>query len=391
MKFRWKRWTAGLVGMLAAYAALGFWGLPFLIERHLPRIAQGELARQASVGEVRFNPFTLRLEATDLRLNEADSAPLFGIGHLALQLEWRSILRRAWSFAEIRLAGPTANLRIASDGRFNLAELLDTIEQRRGADSGEAGLPRLVIERFALERGKLEMQDRQAGYENVFTPIDFALAHFSTLPDQNDSHTFSAESAHGGKLYWKGTASVNPIRASGELTLENASLPDLTVYLKSYARASITSGRLSASLPYSLSYAAGKFEARLAGAKLSVADLAVARAGPGDPFARLARLSVDAIDADLARREVTVGGVRGEAGQLRLARNAKGELDLAQLVIARAAASGESAPEPAAANGDWKLAVAQLVFDDIALSAVDETVKPALTLDAGKARLQLQL
>ncbi|MCM2253146.1 MAG: DUF748 domain-containing protein, partial [Ramlibacter sp.] len=49
------------------------------------------------------------------------------------------------------------------------------------------------------------------------------------------------------------------------------------------------------------------------------------------------------------------------------------------------------APEPAAANGDWKLAVAQLVFDDIALSAVDETVKPALTLDAGKARLQLQL
>ncbi|HWI81749.1 DUF748 domain-containing protein [Ramlibacter sp.] len=390
MSLRWQRWLAVAAGLLAAYAALGFWLLPLLVKDQLPRLAQSQLARQASVGAVEFNPFTLRLAATDLRLAEADGAPLFSVGRLDVQLLWRSIVRRAWTFASVRAAAPAANLVIAPDGRFNVAELLATLSRHSQPASGDSRLPRIVIERFVLEQGRVEMHDRRAGYDNLFSPIDFTLANFSTLPDQADAHTLSAESAGGGTLRWKGTASVNPIHGSGELTLDQVALPAVGVYLKSYTQARVAAGRLSATLPYRFSYADGTFAARLAGAKLALADLALAREGATDSFAALTRLEANGIDADLAGRQATVALVRADGGKLTVRRDAKGDVDLANLMIASAgpaAAPGNGAVAP----NNWKLDVRQLLFDRMAIAAIDESVSPPVKLDAGTVRLQLRV
>jgi hypothetical protein len=391
MNFRWRRWIAGAAALLAAYAALGFWLVPLAIKNQLPKFGQSELARQASVGDVTFNPFSLRLAMADLRLAEADGAPIFAVGRLAVELQWRSLTRRAWSFAEIRVTAPSANLVIAPNGRFNVAELLATLERRLQDAPKSTGLPRIVIEQFALEQGKVDMRDRQAGFTYVFSPIDFALTGFSTLPDQSDAHTFTAQTARGGKLRWTGTSSVNPIRGRGELILENVSLPEPAVYLKAFTRARVAAGQFSASLPYSFSYANGRLDARLAGAKLSLRDLALTREGTTDSFATLTRLEVNDIDADLVHRQAIVGEVRADGGKLTIRRSAKGELDLANLMVANAGPAAAPLQAAAVDANNWKLAVKQVLFDQLAISALDETVSPPLSVGADKVRLQLQL
>ena len=381
---------AGAAGLLAAYTVAGFWLVPLVIKNQVPKFGQTELARQAAIGEVSFNPYSLRLELHNLRLVEADGAPLFAIGKLALELQWKSLVRRAWSFAEIRITAPNANLAIAADGKFNIAELLATLERRPQDASDRTSLPRLIIERFALEQGKLEVHDRRAGYAENFTPIDFALNNFSTLPEQNDTYTLSADSARGGKLRWKGEASVNPIRGSGELILENASLPELSVYLKSYTRATLAAGQLAATVPYRFSYRDGKLEASLVGAKLALRNLALARAGDAsDSFATLTRLDVSGISADLARREVMADELRADGGKLTARRDAKGELNLANLLVT--AAGHAAGPGQPVVINNWKLAVKQVIFDQVAISAVDETVTPPLKLGADKVQLRLRL
>jgi hypothetical protein len=387
-RFRWMRWAAVALGLVALYAAAGFWLTPFLIKNQLPRLGQSELARQASVGDVSFNPFTLRLAATDLRLAEADGAPLFSLGALDVQFLWRSLVQRAWTFAAIRMTAPSATLVIAPDGRFNLAELIATLQRKPSGDQDKS-MPRLVIEHFDVEQGRVEMHDRRAGYDDLFSPMTFTLTNFSTLPDQADSHQFSAQSAHGGQIRWKGSATVNPIRGSGELTLENVSLPDVAVYLKSYTRARVVAGQLGATLPYSFAYGDGKFEAGLAGAKLALGNLALAREGSSDSFATLTRLDVNGIAADLARREATIDEVRAEGGRLSVVRDAKGELDLSNLMIAADGPAVAPASDAVALNS-WKLAVKQVLLDQVALAMLDETVKPAARFDAGQLRLELQ-
>ena len=328
---RWKRWLVGLAGLLGAYTLAGFWLLPLALKSEIPRYVQTELGRQATIGTLSFNPYTLRLQAQDLRLVEADGAALFAIGQLDVQLQWQSVIRRVWSFAEIRIAAPSANLAIAADGKFNVAELLAAFKRQPPEAATDAGLPPLTIARFALEQGKLVLQDRQAGYDNSFSTIGFELGNFSTLADQTGTYTLSAESKHGGKLRWKGEASVNPLRGSGELTLEDVSLSQLTAYLKSYTDVTLASGQLSATLPYQFSYAGGKFDLSLAQARAAVRGLALTRTHAQDAFASLSLLEASQISADLARRQLTVGALRADSASLALANASKAPLRLAQL------------------------------------------------------------
>jgi hypothetical protein len=165
-------------GLLAAYAALGFWLVPLVIKDQIPKLGQAELARQASVGEVRFNPFTLRLVAADLRLAGVDGAPLFEVGKLAVEMQWRSLVRRAWSFADIRITAPSAHLTIGPEGEINLVELLNKLRRQPAEDSKGTGLPRLIVERFTLEQGKMDVRDQSAGHVSIVAPIDFALDRF---------------------------------------------------------------------------------------------------------------------------------------------------------------------------------------------------------------------
>ena len=396
--FRWKRWQRWAVGTgcaLAAYSAAGFWLVPYVIKHQLPTFAEKELARQASIADVRFNPFTLRLEADQIAFKEAPGAdgqggaPLLSIGALAVQLEWKSIVRRAWSLAEIRITAPQAQLTITPDGKFNLAEVLATW-QRKHPDKSEGGMPRLVIAHFALEQGKVDWQDQKAGYADNFTPINFTLDNISTLPDANGSYSLSADAARGGKLHWRGTASLSPIRGDGELILNDASLPGLAAYLKAYTRATVTSGKLSARLPYAFSYADGKLEATVKDAGLALRDLALVRDGKGDAFTSLNTLGIAGVNVDLARQNVTVDKINLYGGKVAVRRDSKGEIDVANLVL-------PGNPEPVAAAaapakpGKWKMDLKQLALANVDVSAIDETVSPALQLSARQLQLQLQL
>lgn len=396
--FRWKRWQRWAVGTgcaLAAYSAAGFWLVPYVIKNQLPKFAEKELARQASIDEVRFNPFTLRLEADKIAFKEASSAdmtngaPLLSIGALAVQLEWKSIVRRAWSLAEIRITAPQAQLTITPDGKFNLAEVLATW-QRNHREKSDGGMPRLVIAHFALEQGKVDWHDQKAGYADNFTPINFTLDNISTLPDANGSYSLSADAARGGKLHWRGTASLSPIRGEGELILNDASLPGLAAYLKAYTRATVASGKLSARLPYAFSYADGTLQATVKGAGLALHDLALVQDGKGAPFTSLNTLGIAGVNADLAGQSVTINKINLYGGKVAVRRDAKGEIDVANLMLPGNPAPAASAAAPAKL-GKWKVDLKQLALANVDVFAIDETVSPALQLSAKQLQLQLQL
>ena len=391
MTMRWKQWGLGVAVAVGVYALAGGWALPWLIKSQVPKFVETELERKASIGAVSFNPFTLRLAATDVRLTEANGAPLFAVGALAVELQWRSLLRRAWSLAEIRVTAPSLQLAISPDGKFNIAQLVETLNKHKKDDS-DSGMPRLVIAHFALEQGKVEMRDRHAGYNDTFTPIAFELNHLSTLPDENGNYTLSADAGLGGKLRWKGAAALNPIGGSGVLSLENVALPGLSTYLKSFMRVVVSDGRLSASLPYRFAYKDGRLDAALAGANLTLNDVALRQADVTAPFVKLKLLHVAGVGVDLAKRSVDVGGLNVAGGALALRRDAQGRIDLANLMVPPPAPSPDAAAKPAhKEEGGWKVRFKQIRLNDIAVDALDETASPALKISADKLKLKLQL
>ncbi|MRW86749.1 DUF748 domain-containing protein [Pseudoduganella sp. FT26W] len=388
MAIRWKRWGIGAASAVGVYALAGAWLLPSVIKSQLPKYAETELERKASIGQLSFNPFTLRLEAQDVRLTEADGAPLFAVGGLAVEMQWRSLFRRAWSFAEIRITQPAVQLAIAKDGKFNIAEFLATLDKHK-KDDKDSGMPRLIIEHFALDGGKVAMHDKHAGYDDTFTPITFALNNLSTLPDENGDYTLSADAGLGGKLHWKGVAAVNPISGSGVLTLDKVVLPGLATYLKSFSRIVVEDGKLSANLPYQFGYKDGKLNASLSGAGLTLSDLSLKR-GDDAPFVKLKQLVVGDVGLDLLKQSVVIGSLQLNGGALAVRRDAVGELDVANLMLPAPAAPAAAKPAPAK-EGGWKLQFKQIGLDAVAVNYFDQTVSPALKVSTDNAKLKLAL
>lgn len=391
MKKRWQRWTVGVAGAVGVYALAGGWALPQLIKSQLPKLVETELERKATIGDISFNPFTLRLQAQDVRLTEANGAPLFAVGALAVEMQWRSLVRRAWSLAEIRVTAPALQLAISPNGKFNIAQLMETLNKRKKDDS-DGSMPRLIVAHFLLEQGKVDMHDRHAGYNDTFAPIAFELNNLSTLPDQNGDYTLSADAGLGGKLRWKGAAALNPIGGSGVLTLDKVALAGMSTYLKSLMRVLVADGRLSARLPYQFSYKDGKLDARLNGASLALNNLAVRQTGAATPFVKLKLLDVGGVGVDLIKRSVEVGNGRLNGGALAMRRDAQGQLDLANLMVPPSAPAPAATAKPAAQKeAGWKLRFKQIGLDDIAVNALDETVNPALQISTDRLKLALQM
>ncbi|MBL8381101.1 MAG: DUF748 domain-containing protein, partial [Burkholderiales bacterium] len=362
-----------------------------------PKVVAKELQHQASVGDVRFDPFSLDLEARDLGLNDARGGALLSIKQLEVKLDWASITRRAWSFAHVRVGEPRVNLEISPQGRLNFADLIDALN--REPPDPDKRLPRLLLDEVKVSAGRVDFNDRQAGVKNALSPIDFQLANISTLPEHNGPHTLTARTANGGAVRWKGQASLNPIAGSGEVVVEALALAALQPYVKDHLSAVVTDGRLAMNLPYRFAYAGGKVSAELQKAGVTLESFVLTHAG-GAPLLSLPSLKVEGVDASLESRQASIAALSIVGGRVAVKRDAKGVIDLATLVKAQpaqvaaappapaAAASGATTPAGPAAAPAWQLALQKLRVEGFAAEYADRS--GAAPLDVTIAKLGLE-
>lgn len=409
-------WTALAAAALAAYAALGFWGLPWLLKWQLPELAAQQLGRKASVQAVHFNPFTLRLQVRDLQLQEADGQALLALEELRVRLLWRSLWLARWQLEELHLGTPRVQLVIAADGQLNLQALA---ERLRGGDSQPAGggLPRLVIERLSLSQGRVDVDDRRAGWQGHIGAIEAQIRPLSTLAQGTGEHLITATAGAGGQLHWQGELALNPVQASGTLTLENLALPAFQAYLRPWTSTQLRSGRLQLALPYRVSQSDGTWQAGVQDARLALQQLDLGQAGQAQPFAVLQGIRADGLGADLSQRTLSLSSLSIEGGHVHVRRNAQGELDLAALLTPALAPSAASSPSvssvppaaspPSVASGiparsagsatgadaprPWQLAAQTVRVEKLALRVTDDTVQPPVSLQTAQAGLQVQV
>lgn len=147
VKIAFRRYAKGLValvGVVVIYAAAGFGVLPSILQKQIPSWGLAYLDRQVSVQTIAFNPFTLRLQADGLVLAEKDGTVVLGFQRVDVALEWASLLWGAWRFSDLHLTAPALELKVSKNGVFNLAQWLQSYQQRSNPSSN--ALPRLLIQ-----------------------------------------------------------------------------------------------------------------------------------------------------------------------------------------------------------------------------------------------------
>ena len=385
------RWFIVASGLLVAYALFGFLLLPWLVVRYLPDIARDSLQqRQASVAEVRINPFLLTFEAKDLKLAERDGTPIVGVRRLFVDFETSSLFRWAWVFADIRLEGLDLNVVTQPDGQLNLMQLVADARGDEPPEPKEEDQPpvRMVLKHILLSDGRLSYVDRSgpSPASATLTPVNLEFNDVSTLPERKGPYTVQASLPGGGTLRWRGEVSLRPLASEGELSIEQFTPANVWRFVQDEVRLDLPEGTVDFATHYRFLLVDRKPQLLLDGAKLKLADVSLRQPGAKQPLLELRKVEASGGHLDLQQRELSVPTLELGEGLVTAGIARDGTLDWQKIAVSSAKTPAPAAP--AAGGAPWRVRLDSVRLADVGVRVNDQSRVAPLALAVGKVMLQ---
>ncbi len=389
-----------VAGLYVAYLLFAWLGFEPLTRWLAPKIVADKSAHVLTIDRARFDPFRLTLQLGGLKLAEPDGKPLFALGDLLVDFEMASVIERAYTFKEVRLGEPDAQVRIDRDGRLNWMRLIEAFAGPPGNDPPEAdrGLPRLLIRHAVLHKGRVGFEDQRfgEGLRGAAEPLDLELNDLSTLPQDKGDHVVSVRTSFGAQVRWKGELGLNPLVARGDVAVDDVQFARIWPYLRRPLQIAPPEGRARLTFAYHVAQEQGRLTAQVEQVALQVQALALRGENDNQATLQLDRVSLNGGRFDLIARSGSFDAVQIDGGRVALERLADGRLNVQQWTAAPAGAAASapaSAPAAAAAPSHDKLlqvAVGRVGVDGVSARVVDRTFAAPVVADVGRVQMALK-
>lgn len=394
---RGRRFWLWIAGILGTYSLAGFVLAPWLIERQLTRMLQDRAAVQVIVEDVRLNPFALTLTVEGLDTIDEDGRRLMSLERVFANLQLNSITRRAFSLRELHLQGLHVSLRRYDETDNNIARVATKWSASapsvpESIDSeAPAPLPRLLIADLRIEDTSLALADNVPSppFFTTIDALDIVVENLTTLPDSTADQTLSLTLGNGSQLGWSGTASINPLRSQGDVTLLGP-YPDLLYrYFRAQLPVRMADGWLDTRFHYTFGLSAqGEAEAELTELNVQLSELRISDPDSDSLLASFPVIALEGGELQWPQRTFNLTSVRLENFDVRPERESDGSINFLNLVpqaetdesVVVATAQGNSPVNDASA---WQINVGQLALSGWTLNLVDNVPTPSVSLALG--------
>jgi uncharacterized protein involved in outer membrane biogenesis len=251
--WNWRRKRFWALMLLLVYSLAGFFLVPWVAKRVLVSEVQNYVRLPTSLEELRFNPWTLAIEARGFAIREPDESVIVGFDRLFINIQTSSLFRWALTFREITLDQPFAQVTRYENGELNVQPF---IASRRSApaepEPETTGPVRLLVAELAVNGGTVEVRDESL--PTVFTgtigPIDVAVQDLTTLPNKSGRQRVSLSTKRGAQLEWSGSLELGPFVSAGHVTGSGPYLPILYQYTQDDLNFELTEGNVELEFDY---------------------------------------------------------------------------------------------------------------------------------------------
>ena len=396
-----------IAGLLFLWLAL-----PGIIQTQAEKYISEKTGHHLVMNKPEFNPLTLSLRLTGLRLTQPGNQPLLAFRELLIDVSATSLYRGALVFDAIKLDGLEATAILLPEGKLNWSALLDALKSPDSKPN--TGMPRFDVHQLVISGTKVNFFDQRIhpDFATRLEPVDLDITELSSFIGERGQYKFTAKTATGTSLAWQGTATLQPLSATGTLALDNLQLIDISSYLKGSLPIAAPAGIVSASTSYRMGYQQGRLELQLDHMQARITDIAVksnprlniaAIAANGGRYdllknsfelesltlngsdltlpqaakksVELKSIAVEDIKVNLATQQAKLGSVVLNGGQINIARDAGGQLDI---VTALQAALPKSSPAPKSHTAPWHYQLGKFELKGFDVTMNDGTANLAL-------------
>ena len=334
-------WRLWMVAAVLLYTLVGFFLLPWIIERQLLAFADQRLQRPMSIERVRVNPYSLTLTIEGMKLDEADGTALAALREFHVNFEASSLVRRAWTFKELRFSDPYLNFIRFAEGDNNLRRVANTLVETAEADSAQAedpaedgALPRLILQHFILANGTLDVSDlsRNTNFETTIRSIDLELFAFNTLPNKEGEHSFKVVTETGAEIVWAGRLQPNPTRLSGHIEAIGERPRLVWRYIQDDVDFEVADGDATLTLDLSVTQTEGDPEVILDNIEYTLKDLLLRPKGVEQDVFKVSSLSLSGGRLNVTEQTLHVEEAKIDGARLEAFRDENGVINIIDLL-----------------------------------------------------------
>jgi uncharacterized protein involved in outer membrane biogenesis len=381
------------VGAVSLYALLGFLLVPRLFKGYVSNYAAEKLKRNASIADVRVNPFLFTFDAQGFVLKEADDSPIMGFGRLFVDFELSSLFRWAWTFADIRIERPSLHVEIRQDGRLNLAALSESLPKSKDSPTQDGRPPRLLVQHAKVIDGSFTFSDRShlTPATETFAPLNIEFKNISTLRNREGPYTIRANLPGGGTIDWSGEVSLQPVFSQGRLSVSGFKLATAWKFAQDELNLAEPAGGMDFSTSYRFDYRKHNAFLTLKDSTLALKGLVLTEKGKQAPILSLDTIEVTGMGFDLQAREIMVPNITVRDGRIAASVNEEGVFNWQNLAVRREPKDvAEPVPGVSASTGrPWCLKAGAVNVENIALDYTDRSRVTPLTLAVGGVNILL--
>ena len=324
---RRKRWV--LIGLLV-YTVVGFFIVPPIVKWQLHKQLPVYTHRQATVKQVKVNPFALSLTVRGLALTETNGTLFVGFDELYANFQLSSLFRWAFTFSEIKLAGPTASVVCFTNGQFNFSDLLTNSAPSTNAFT----LPPALIQHLVITNAHLNFTDNTTPrpFRTVYGPTHIELKNLSTRPNEHGPYSIVAKTDDGEVFSWSGIVSLSPPQSRGEFKLLNIPPAKYEPYLAHFTTMRVARGTLDISAAYAIRVAGFPPELEVTNLTVHLREFQVKAPEADETLLAIDDFKVEGMSASLTNATVHVPLVVHKGGMVFVRREADGGFEAEKYV-----------------------------------------------------------
>jgi len=387
----------GLTAGLVAYALLGFFLAPWLVNKVAIESVREAYGAELRIGKIAINPFVLSLRIDGLEMDHPGGAPFVRIQRIFVNFQLSSLFRWALTFRTLQVDEPEIFIARDEAGNLNLAFLLDggDAPPEENSDLPGSAPVRLLIEEFAINSAVTHWYDEVPAepVETTFGPVNVTVADLNTLPQREAQQDVVITTESNGTFGWSGTLQLVPLRSEGHATVTGSHTKLLSAYLRHQTGFDILRGNADIAFDYSLDTTEdGRLKAAVNNFELTLSGLLVRTfvvATGGDPLNDRDVFEVPSITLSggtlrWPEQVVSLASISVNDASVSLYRSASGELNILPASIPADELENSA---PATGKSPWAISLDRFELNRMTIGFIDDSVEPPA--DIGVEQLNL--
>ncbi|PVY90541.1 uncharacterized protein involved in outer membrane biogenesis [Acidovorax sp. 99] len=383
---RQHRWFRPAVRALAGLIALWLitWlAIPPLVKGPLERIASEQLGRTVTVGGIDFEPWSLEFALRDVTVAGVNGAPpQLTIGRIYADGELQSLLRLAPVVDAFTIENPLLRITHLGDGRYDVDDIIAKVTAPKSEPEPDTGPARLALYNLALTGGSIDFIDNTVSETHEVRALALKVPFISTLPSQREVKVepHLAFTLDGSRFdsSAQGTPFAQTGKADAQIRLDGLNLAPYLGYLPANLPVKVLGATLDADVKVAFEQhprMAVKLTGTVQASGVRMADR------QGADLLSYERLKIDMADVRPLEQIVRLQHVELTAPVVTAARDASGQINLAQL-----ATPAPPVQPSTPAKGKPATPAASASVDTAASPPASAASTPASLASTGKAK-----